>query len=195
MTISTLTDNHSNLLNKFTCVEPDHALQQFNSKIRKRAKIKTKEMDDFLKREALLEQNLFLNTTHLFIDEENDELMGFVSLCNDSLQLETSERNIFNINYETVPALKIARLATNVNHMNNGYGKLFIKFCVYKSLQIRQISGLKFITLDCYSHRESFYTKIGFERNTNQKVNQTSKSPISLRLNIDKYLETISTET
>ena len=88
-------------------------------------------MEDFLKKEALEEQEKGLNTTHLFIDRETEKIAAYVSLCNDSIGLELEERDSMNMSYTTVPAVKIARLAVSVDYQELGIGKSFIQFSAY----------------------------------------------------------------
>lgn len=54
-----------------------------------------------------------------------------------------------------------------------------------------KVSGLTFITLDCYEHRISFCESLGFVKNQIQLVKLQYDSPISMRLGIDTYLERI----
>lgn len=190
--VELLSKEHSPMVNDFTCVESRESLSTCNSDTRRRIIRHSREMDNFLKREAIGEQNLNLNTTHMFINPENNEFMGFVSLCSDSIPLELSERARYNISYQNVPALKIARLATNNNYKHRGVGKLLIKYSAYVALKMRGHCGIKFLTLDCYEHRVSFYEAEGFKRNLIQPVHLEYDSPISMRLHLDDYFEKIA---
>lgn len=62
-----LEEMHSVLPETFTCQEDDEFLKSLglNSDKRRKAKLHNQEMEEFLKREALDEQNLSLNTTLL----------------------------------------------------------------------------------------------------------------------------------
>ncbi len=99
-----------------------------------------------------------------------------------------------SLSYATVPAVKIARLAVSNDYKHQGIGKYLIQFSAYMGRKIREISGLTFITLDCYEHRISFYESIGFVRNQIQPIVLPYDSPISMRLNLDTYLERINEE-
>lgn len=46
----------------------------------------SKEMDDFLHYEALTEQELGTNTTHLLLNEK--KIVAYISLCADAIPLE-----------------------------------------------------------------------------------------------------------
>ncbi len=194
MVIKKLTEEHLPMVDAFCCTESFDELRNYNSKERRRIVKHSKEMEDFLKLEALDEQEKGLNTTHLFIDESNDKIVAYLSLCNDSIRLEFEERYNMSLSYATVPAVKIARLAVSNDYKHQGIGKYLIQFSAYMGRKIREISGLTFITLDCYEHRISFYESIGFVRNQIQPIVLPYDSPISMRLNLDTYLERINEE-
>ena len=194
LTIEKLSKKHLKIMSAFSCVESNEKLFTYDSKTRRRIKRHSKEMEDFLKQESLDEQAKGLNSTHLFIDEDTDKLVAYLSLCNDSIRLEIKERDELHLTYATVPAIKIARLAVDSQFQGLGLGKTLIEFAAYMSEKMRQISGIVFLTLDCYAHRISFYKSIGFTKNTFQPINIEYDSPISMRLAIDTYLEKINLE-
>ena len=168
--------DNKKLLSNFSCVSNTDGMK---SKDKRRIIKHDKEIEDFLKHEALKEQKAFLNTTHLLINEQN-ELVGFISLCNDSLYLAEDSRNKFKTIYASVPAVKIARLGINNKYHNQGFGKLLLKYALYKAIQMCSISGIAFITLDCYKHRESYYKKFGFHKTDVQPKERPHDTPISM---------------
>ena len=148
-------------------------------------------MEDFLKEEAFEEQEKGLNTTHLFIDNETGKIAAYVSLCNDSIGFELEERDNLGLSYATVPAIKIARLAVAVDYQGMGIGKSLIQFSAYMGRKIKEMSGLAFLTLDCYEHRVSFYESVGFVKNLVQPIRLPYDTPISMRIGLEEYLEGI----
>lgn len=189
-----LTERHLPLVDAFSCVENDDILSKFNSKIRRRIKKHSQEMEDFLKCEAYSEQELGMNTTFLFLDDSSEKILAYISLCNDAIGLELQEREDAGIIYGSAPALKIARLAVDVSVMRQGIGKQLIEFAAYQAQLIRNHSGIFFITLDCYEHRVSFYESVGFVQNLIQPVVLPYDTPISMRLGLDEYLENIASQ-
>lgn len=184
-----LSDKNSILLEDFTCQEDRAYLDELgcNKKSRRKIISHNNEIEDFLKSEALLEQKLSLNTTHLMI--KDNELIGFVSLCNDCIPLEVDEKELYGFTYKTIPALKIARLAVASKYQRKGIANKLLDYVIYLAVKIREISGVSFITLDCYSHRLSFYkTKHGFIVNEIQEESKADDKPISMRMYIDEYL-------
>ena len=111
MFIETLAEIHSQLLQSFSCVEPPEAVANLNAKQRRRVLLHSREMGDFLHDEALSEQELGINTTHLLLNDDATEIIAYISLCADALPLGVKEREEENMRYSTSPALKIARVA------------------------------------------------------------------------------------
>jgi GNAT superfamily N-acetyltransferase len=183
-----LNDIHNKLIDSFDCVVEDKKIQSFSSKKRKKFLAHSNKLNEFLKTEALIEQNQSLNTTHLFID--NGVLVGFVSLCSDCLRLDIEERESLKLTLFNIPALKIARLGVHKSFQGHNFGKVLIDYSVYIADQInKDYAGIKFLTIDCYEHRVSYYEKFGFKENRVQAENRKPDNPKSFRLNINEYLE------
>lgn len=191
--IQRLSEENRYLIEGFSCAETEEVLSSYNSKERRRIRRHSKDMDDFLRTEAYEDQERGLSRTYLFIGEKG-KLMAYLSLCNDAIQLEFEERDDMDIPYTTVPALKIARLAVATEGQGRGIGKEALQFAIYVSQIVRDYSGVVFLTLDCYAHRESYYERFGFQKNVIQPVVREYDSPISMRLWIDRYLEQRSIE-
>ena len=192
--IERLSKKHLPMVDAFSCVEPDEELQGVKAKKRRRIQNHSRNVENFLKSEALIEQERSMNTTHVLIDKEKNRIAAFVSLCNDSIRLEVDERNIFGITHASVPALKIARLAVANEYKHTGKGKLLVYYSALMGIRIRPYSGLSFLTLDCYEHRSSYYEEIGFIKNAIQQSQVSFDSPISMRMHIDTYLEKLADE-
>ena len=131
MIIEKLTEKHLIIIKNFSCVETPEMVKTLNAKQRRRVLLHSMEMDDFLQNEAFLEQELGTNTTHLLVNEENTEIIAYISLCADAIPLEIQEREEEKMSYSTSPALKIARLAVATKYQGNGIGKKLIRFAVY----------------------------------------------------------------
>ena len=179
-----LLEKHLPMVDAFSCVETREALKIYSSKMRRRILSHSREMEKFLKEKAYVEQEEGANTTHLLIDEECQKIVAYISLCNDSIQLDFSERKDMGYSYMTVPALKIARLAVATEYQRQGIGKLLVQFSKYIATKIREMSGIAFITLDCYEHRVSFYEAMGFVKNVIQPIILPYDTPISMRLGL-----------
>jgi len=182
---------NNNNLNDFDCLNLDEEFPDFNSKQRKKFKVHSQNINDFLVKEAFQEQNESLNTTHLLFykDDNSEYLTGFMSLCADNIRLEICEEEEEGLIYANIPSLKIARLGIDKNFQDKKLGKFMIDNAINIALNMRNFIGVKFITVDCYKHRVSYYKSLGFVVNKIQKPNRQPDNPLSLRLNIDKYIE------
>ena len=187
-----LSEKYLPLVNGFSCVETDEMLKNFSSKIKKRIKKHSKDMEDFLKNEALQEQELQTSKTHLLLDDDEKFIIAYISLCSDAIKLEFDEREEENIPYITAPAIKIARLAVSTNEQGRGYGRNLIEYAAYIATQISELCGVTFLTLDCYEHRRNFYTHFGFKENKVQPIQLPYDSPISMRINLINLQEKIA---
>ena len=189
MIFKKLAKRHLPLVDAFSCIESDEKLKKLNAKARRRVKRHSKEMDDFLREEAYQEQKSGMSVTFLLLDDDENEIYAYVSLCNDAIGLAIEERQTEGIAYSSAPALKIARLAVSSTCSGRGFGKKMIEYVAYRACQVRRHSGIFFITLDCYSHRVSFYESIGFKPNVSQTSSRKYDAPISMRISLDSYLE------
>lgn len=183
-----LSVNNVKLTKGFSCETDTSSLK---SKDKRRVKRRDKELSDFLEKEALQEQEKMFSTTHLLIGD-NDELVGFVSLCNDSLNLATDSQNKYGTVYCSVPAMKIARLGVSSKYQHKGYGKYLLQYALFKAIDVLGFSGVAFITLDCYEHRKTFYLKNGFELTDTQPQKRAYDTPISMCRHIISWLSEIS---
>jgi predicted GNAT family N-acyltransferase len=190
--IQRLSEDNRSLIEGFSCVESDDVLANLSAKERRRVKKHSKEMDDFLYNEALEEQEKGLNTTYLFIYDSR--LVAYLSLCNDAIRLDFDEKAEMELSYVTEPAIKIARLAVSNQFRGMGLGKEAIEYAILVSQQVKKLSGVVFLTLDCYKHRLSYYENFGFEKNLIQAQELSYDSPISMRLWIDEYLRKFNDE-
>jgi predicted GNAT family N-acyltransferase len=93
--------------------------------------------------------------------------------------------------YANILSLKIARLGIDKNHQGNRLGEFLIQYTVNLAVKARDNVGIKFITVDCYKHRVSYYEKNGFVINNVQAPDRKPHHPLSLRLNIDNYLDNL----
>lgn len=194
MIIERLHERHLPLVDAFSCTETSEMLADLKADERRRVRKHSKEMEDFFHEEAFSEQELGMSTTYLVLDDGASQILAYISLCNDAINLEFQERTDSGITYGSAPALKIARLAVSVDFVRQGLGKQLIQFAAFQAQRIRQYSGVFFLTLDCYEHRVSFYESLGFVRNLIQPVALRYDSPISMRLGLDAFMESLAVD-
>lgn len=99
-----------------------------------------------------------------FCWHNNNEIIGFVSLLNDKIELNTyKKKKIFEIskqNYRFYPAVKIARLGINKSFKHNNLGSQILSF-IKTFMVVRNKTGCRFLTVDAYNKPEvlKFYEK------------------------------------
>jgi GNAT superfamily N-acetyltransferase len=154
-----------------------------------------KDLKDFLIEDALRSQEMFISTTYLIFDAEEEKrsgenpkylsLLGYVTILNDSISLNTKMKQLFRekgINYRSLPALKVGRLCVDQAFERRGIGKLIVAFCIEKACMLNKEISCRFITLDAKRDSDKnkdslhFYTKMGFVI-----LDHKEKSEIDLR--------------
>lgn len=130
-----------------------------------------KELEDFIKEDALENQKQGISKTYLFFYENN--LVGYITLLADTLRLEGELREFFkskDILYKTLPAIKIGRLAVDNRFQRQGIGKRILEFSMVITTKISQeYVGCRFLILDAKRNQDPkkdsihFYKKFGFK--------------------------------
>ncbi|HLC95958.1 MAG TPA: GNAT family N-acetyltransferase [Candidatus Nanoarchaeia archaeon] len=128
-----------------------------------------RELVDFLVEDALDNQNKKISVTYLWFLK--DELIGYLSLLNDRINLEGDLQNYFRekgILYRSLPALKVGRLCVDDRFLKRGIGTLMLQFAVITAERIfDKYAGCRFIVLDAKRNQDKskdsihFYKKIG----------------------------------
>lgn len=143
----------------FEILTNQHDLSKFNCE--------SSDLTNFLKYDALNQQNMNLNITHLVICD--GEIIGFVSLLTDTLKLKTLEnkklkeeiKDELNIGENNeIPAIKIGRLAVDKNYSKKGLGSHILRNVLLSILNLSKTKvGLRFVTVDAYATAVDFYVK------------------------------------
>lgn len=147
----------------FEILNENHDLSDFNCD--------SEDLTDFLKNDALNQQNMNLNLTQLILCD--NEIIGFVSLLTDTLKLKILEdsnlkreiKNELNISENNeIPAIKIGRFAISSKYSNNGLGSHVLRNVLLNILELSKTKvGLRFVTVDAYANAVIFiFIKIIF---------------------------------
>ena len=125
----------------------------------------SEDLTNFLKKDALNQQNMNLSLTHVVICDET--VVGYVSILTDAMKLKILEdketkdkiRGKLNISENNViPAIKIGRFAIDKRYAHKGLGNHVFRNVLLSILDIAQnIVGLRFITVDAYASAFGFY--------------------------------------
>lgn len=124
------------------------------------------DLDDFLRSDALRLQTQRAARTFVAVYEA--ELVGYVALLVDAIELKPNERKKLDLHFRDhpmVPALKIARLAVAVSFQGRGLGETFVHFAAARVLDIEAHAGCRLLTVDAYPAAVGFYERLGFVRN------------------------------
>lgn len=119
-----------------------------------------KDLDDFLKEDALIYQEKNLSVTYLAMYD--GEIIGYVLLLADTLPYKKI-KNKMTVKLKKYPAIKIGRFAISEKYKGQHLGQeLLINTCN----QIKKIAnsiGVYFITVDAYCNAKGFYSNSAFE--------------------------------
>lgn len=150
------------------------------------------EYNTFLREEALPFQSFLITNTYLLIERESHEIVAYISLIADSLKLSSSEKDSSKFPFQTIPAMKIAKLAVDRQFKGkyNHVGTFMID--IAESIAVESNNkgmACRFITVDAdVEHDENvcdFYQKNGFINNDHKEYKKRSKT-ISMRRDLYK---------
>lgn len=131
-----------------------------------------RELVDFLVEDALDNQQKKLSTTYLWFYKPSKELMGYLTVLADSINLQGKLKEYFRqsgIHYRSLPAIKIGRICVSDPFLRRGIGTLMVEFTIILAQKVGKDIGLRFITTDAKRNINPnkdtvhFYKKLGFE--------------------------------
>ena len=155
-----------------------------------------KDINEFLRDDALKYQKENIATTLLFIYEES--ILGFCSLAADSVKLEKGKedakiRGGIGHAHEEYPALKLARFGRDIKFKKMGIGDFILKYVVGLAVKLNEDAAIRFITLDSYPKKVEYYMERGFVRNLHPDYKKEDGRPVSMRLDL-KFVYGASSE-
>ena len=121
-----------------------------------------KELNDFLKEDALKNQKDSISVTYLCY--HSNQLVGYVTLITDIIRKRDVQRDErIEVPYDEYPAIKIARLATDKKYEEKGVGTFLLLAAIGMTADISKKVGCRFITVDSKRLSVGFYEKRGFK--------------------------------
>ncbi len=112
----------------------------------------------YLRYIALSDLNAGKTTTHLFIDEDANRIMGFVSLRASSIIFEGENGTPIGS-----PALEIMVLAVAEEYERRGVGSALIDYVISQADELHKcFAGVEYIILAADTKAKGFYEKMGF---------------------------------
>ena len=145
---------------RFETLRDEHDLSNFECD--------SEDLTNFLKDDALTQQNRKLNLTKLIMCDS--EIIGYVSLLTDTIPLkdirdEETRKDIkdqLNITSKKrkLPAIKIGRLAIDKKYSKQGLGSEILMSILFNIKNLAENSvGLRFVTVEGYAKAYTFYVE------------------------------------
>lgn len=146
-----------------------------------------KELVHFLREDALANQQSQISVTYLWFLQRTGEPVGYITLLNDRINLESELKELFRgkgIPYHSLPALKVGRLCVDDRFLRRGIGTLMLAFAIkIANHTFNDYAGCRFIVLDAKRNSLQdpiyFYKKVGFE-----ELKQRKKGTIPMYLDL-----------
>ncbi|MEE9525919.1 MAG: GNAT family N-acetyltransferase [Candidatus Woesearchaeota archaeon] len=151
--IERLNSKHSEIIKDFQCYEKD--------------------LVDFLVDDAMENQKHKISATHLWFLKKTNELVGYITLLNDKINLEGNLKTFFRdkgILYKSLPALKIGRLAVDDKFQKRGLGSLMLEFAFSIAIQNNDKVGCRFVNLDAKRNSDRNKDSIHFYKKKNFSI-------------------------
>ncbi len=137
----------------------------------------------FLIEDAMKYQDQGIALTKLLFYDER--LVGYYSLANDSIKLRGSEWKKLPDLPDGLhpppewPALKFARMGTQREYQSRGFGSLMVNLARGLAVDISKDAGCRFLTVDAYPKKETWYGNRGFVRNL-RKIAEVAGAPMRI---------------
>jgi hypothetical protein len=102
-----------------------------------------------------------INVTYVIL--LNSNIFAYFTIAADSIQTKNilpGDDKVLKgkgINYKSLPALKLGRLAVDVKYQNNVLGSYLLENIIRKAQDLSESFGLRYITVDAYIQSLSFY--------------------------------------
>ena len=148
-----------------------------------------KDINEFLRHDALIYQEQKLATTTIFTF--HDELIGFFSTAADSIKLKLEEKEGHHIQNKPIhefPAIKISRLGRDIKYKDQKVGVAILKWAIGYILKCSEMTAVRFVTIDAYPHKVNWYGQFGFVRNLDDRYTKKDHH-VSMRYNLLNELQ------
>ncbi|MHC1756209.1 MAG: GNAT family N-acetyltransferase [Methanosarcina sp.] len=159
----------------------NHNLSSFNCLSR--------ELNDFLKNDALNDQKSLISRTSLCF--WNDELVGYFTLIADTIEAKAVIDGLEHYEYRKYPGVKIARLAIDSRFERKGIGTYLLLAAIGKTLSVCDSIGCRYILVDSKKNSIGFYQKNEFKLVEKYK----NREFVPMYLNMQPIVVEINLET
>lgn len=114
------------------------------------------DLNAFLIDDALSSQNDLITRTYLCF--WNNNLVGFITLLNDTVGKDRVEDGVNDYEYGKYPAIKIARLAVQKEFRGKDIGTSLLYWALGKAYEVSKHVGCRYITVNAKRDSIEFYT-------------------------------------
>jgi GNAT superfamily N-acetyltransferase len=114
------------------------------------------DLNEFLIEDAISSQNNLITRTYLCF--WNNDLVGFITLLNDTIGKDRVEDGLDNYEYGKYPAIKIARLAVQKEFRDRDIGTSLLYWALGKVYEISKHVGCRYVTVNAKRESIGFYT-------------------------------------
>ena len=127
-----------------------------------------KQLNAFFVEDALQDHlNLYSITQ---VVKYEGEIAGFFTLIADNITLKSLPGAAYSgYHYDKLPAVKIARLATDEQYERRGIGQTMLMVIFSIIHHVSQYIGCRVVTVDAKSDAVGFYKKFGFREVTSKR--------------------------
>jgi len=149
------------------------------------------EYNEYLKTDALRSQKDHIAFTLLLREKETDKIIAYMSLIADAIKLSVTEKSLHFLDYpfKTIPAMKVAKLATNSEFREKykGIGSFMLySACTMARECNKKYMACRFLTVDADIEHDAnilnFYEKNKFV--VNEELYNKNRKTISMRKDI-----------
>ena len=149
----------------------------------------TRELNDFLKNDALNDQNNLISRTSLCFWK--NELVGFFTLIADTIEAKAVIDGLEHYDYRKYPGVKIARLAVDSRFERIGIGTYLLLAAIGKTLSVCDSIGCRYILVDSKRNSIGFYQLNEFKLVEKYK----NREFVPMYLNMQPIIAEMNTET
>lgn len=123
------------------------------------------DLDEFYQSDAEWHRRKHVAYTTICVDNDTNEVLGFVTLACDAIRLAQEEQE--DLPTYPIPAVKLCRLGVATQYQNRRVGSALVEYAIgaVVALQEEGLVAARFLTVDAYAARESWYQRFGFTRN------------------------------
>ena len=139
---------------KHEVISEDHSGLAWNFHVNPSSCDNPTHYEEYIRLCALQDYISGTNTTHVFIDTENNKMCGYITLRATSLIIDDGEEK------RGYPAIEISELAVDLHYERRGIGSMMILFTYLKAIELSECRiGIEYITLCADPKAEGFYRK------------------------------------